>query len=108
MSSVPVVSDMPDRNADWSRAAAQFDNLSRVENVVRVKGLLQIAKCLIEQGPIHLLLERAAHQAIAMLSRKSTSILEHKLSDLGCDDFKLVHALGRFEVDHRSDVQAPD
>ncbi len=70
--------------------------------------LLQLAKRLVEHRSIHLLLERAADQAVAMFARERPAILEHQVGDFLGDRLELAHAVLGLEVDHRPDVQAAD
>ena len=85
-----------------------IDDLAGVEQVLRVERPLQLAERLVEHRAVHLLLERAADQAVAVLARERTAILEHQLGDLLGDRLELPHALLGLEVDHRPDVQAAD
>ena len=75
---------------------------------MRVERALQLAEGLVQDAPIHLLLERAADQTVAMLARERTAVLEHQFGNLLGDRFELPHALLGLEVDHRPDVQAAD
>ena len=94
--------------AQVRRQRRRIDDLAGVEQVVGVNRLLQLSERLVEHASIHLLLKRAAHQAVAVLARKSTAVLEHQLGDLFGDGRELAHALLGLEVDHRPDVQAAD
>ena len=94
--------------AQVRRQRRRIDDLAGVQQVVRVERALQLAEGLVEHAAVHLLLERAADQAVAMLAREGTAVLEHQLGDLLGDRLELPHALLGLEVDHRPDVQAAD
>ena len=94
--------------AQVRRQRRRIDDLAGIQQVERVERSLQLPKCLVEHGSIHLLLKWTTDQAVAMLARKRTTVLEHQLGDFLGDRLEFPHALLGLEVDHRPHVQAAD
>ncbi len=69
------------------------DDLAGVEQVVRVERTLQLAEGPVQHRAIHLLLERAADQSVAVLARERAAIPEHQLGDLAGDRLEPPHAV---------------
>ena len=63
---------------------------------------------LVERRPEHLLHERAAHQAVAVLARQRAAELEHEVGDVVGDRLERADAVVGLQVDHRPHVQAAD
>ena len=75
---------------------------------MRIERPLDGAERLVEHRPEHLLHERAAHQAVAVLARQRAAELEHEVGDVVGDRLELLHALLGLQVDDRPHVQAAD
>ncbi len=86
----------------------RVDDPSGIEDALRVEGPLHLAERLVERRAEHLLVEGAAHQAVAVLARERAAELEHEIGDIVGDGLELRQALGGLEVDDRPDVQAAD
>ena len=75
---------------------------------MRVERPLELAEGLVEHRAEHLLLERAAHQAVAVLARERAAVLQHQVGDLVGDRLEPPHAPAVFRLIDRPDVQAAD
>ena len=56
----------------------------------------------------HLLHERAADEAVAVLARQRAAVFEHEIADIVGDRLELPHAFLGLEIDDRPDVQTAD
>ena len=74
----------------------------------RIEGPLDRAERLVEHRPEHLLHERTAHQAVAVLAGERAAEFQHQVRDIVRDGFELAHALVGLHVDHRAHVQTAD
>ncbi len=90
------------------RQRRRIDNLAGVENAVWIERLFDLPECRVEGRAEHLFHERAAHQAVAMLTGERATELEHEIGACRCNVFELAYACLGFQVDHRPDVQTPD
>ena len=86
----------------------RVDDAAGIEEAVRIERLLHLPERLIELGAEHLLVEGAAHQAVAVLARQRAAELEHEIGDFVGDRFELRDAVRGLEIDDRPDVQAAD
>ena len=62
---------------------------------------------LVELRAEHLLVEGAAHQAVAVLARQRAAELEHEIGDLVGDRLELGDAVGGLQVDDRPTCRQP-
>ena len=69
---------------------------------------LMLPERLVERRPEHLLHERAAHEAVAMLAGERAAELEHEVGDVVGERLERPHAFGGLHVDHGPHVQAAD
>ena len=63
----------------------RIDHLARVEEIVRIEGMLNLAKSFIDIGTKHLAVELAACQTIAMLAAHGTAEFQHEIAHLLSD-----------------------
>ena len=94
--------------AQVRRQRRRVDDLAGIEDALRVERALDRAERLVQHRAEHLLHERAAHEAVAVLARQRAAELEHEIGDVVGDGFELPHALFGLQVHHRPDVQAAD
>src|SRR5262245_28068851 len=83
-------------------------NVSRVHQVLRVEGALQITKRLEDRGTIHALEIRAAGPPVAVLARDCTAEFHHKVRDLIGDRLDFFARRFSVLVGGWTNMQAPD
>ena len=94
--------------AQMRRDRRRVDDPAGVEEGLRVEGALHGAKRLVQRRAEHLLVECAAHQAVAVLARQRAAELQHQIGDVVGNRLELRHAGRGLEVDDRAHVQAAD
>ncbi len=82
-------------------------NFAGIQDAIRIKGLLDSAKHIIEYRTEHFFLKRTADQAIAVLAGKGPAVLEHQVRNLLGDAVEVVDPGLGFHVHHRPDMQEP-
>ncbi len=83
-------------------------HLAGIEQIMRVKGLLDLPEGLVDDRPEHFAIPLAARQAVAMFAAQRAAKLEHQIGDLGGDLPHALHVGGCLQVQERPDVQAAD
>ena len=99
---------IPDAVSQVGGERWRVDDLTRIEEAVRIERPLDGAKGVVELRAKHTLYERSADQAVAMLARERPAELKHQVGDLVRDRLELSNSVRRLHVHNRSDVQATD
>ena len=76
--------------AQVGREWRSVNDLAGIEDAVWIEGLLDRAERVVERRTEHLLHERAAHEAVAMLTGERSAELEHEIGDVVGDRLELA------------------
>ena len=82
------------------------DNLTGVHDALGVEGPFQLLECLVNLRSEHLLGVNSPDYPIAVLSAQGAAVLLHQIADLIGNGHHRCHALGAFQANEGTDVQA--
>ena len=83
----------------------RIDDLPGIENPLRVRGALDLAKRFVNALAKHLPDEGAANQSVAVLTGKRSAVLEHQVGDFVGDGLEGLHSRFGLETDSGANVQ---
>ena len=97
---------VPRAEPQAGRHRRRVDDLTGVEDAVRVERAFDGSERLVELRPEHFFHERAAHEAVAVLAGQRAAVLEHEVGDFAGNGLEGLHACLGLHVDDGPDVQA--
>ncbi len=100
--------DVRDAVAQVRRKRRTIDDLAGIEGAAGIERLLDGPERLVEHRAEHLLGERPADHAVAVLGRKRSAELEHEIRNVVGDGFETGDAFGGLEIDDGPHVQTPN
>src|SRR5262245_54287329 len=83
-------------------------NLPRVQKILRIKDLLDLAKRIVDDAPEHFAVPFASRQSVAVLATERAVVFENQISDVRGYSPHPGNIGWVFEIEQRPDVQAAD